>query len=139
MQDYDKTLRKIRYHLENNILLALTLEEAMFYKLIKFLFREIIFSNILSIPLRFLQEELNATKTLYSKKITDLLLKALVGLFLLSLLIIGLIFAFLALAKYLNEVLYSDYKGFLLVSACCIILAALGLGIFQWYNRSRNK
>jgi hypothetical protein len=109
----------------------------MFYKLIKFLFREIIFSNILSIPLRFLHEELNATKTHYSKKITDLLLKALIGLFLFSLLIMGLIFAFLALAKYLNEVLYSDYKGFLLVAAGCIILAALGLGIFQWYNRNK--
>ena len=109
----------------------------MFYKLIKFLFREIIFSNILSIPLRFFNEELNATKLHYSKKLTDLLLKGMVGLFLFSLLIIGLIFAFLALAKYMNEIFYSDYKGFLVVAVGCIILAAIGLGIFQWYNRNK--
>jgi hypothetical protein len=103
----------------------------MFFKLIKLFCRELFVGRILATPLRFFNQEVSSIREQFSKKIAEFFLKLLLGLFVIGLLLLGCLFCFLALAIYLNEILCSTYKGYLLVGSGCVLLSAVCLLLFN--------
>lgn len=99
----------------------------MIFGLIKFLFKVVGFEVLLQKPLRLFQQEIHNMKEEIQKKMAKMFLKVVLWLSFATLLMVSCVFALLALAFYLNEVLYSNYKGFLLVASGCLVVDLLVL------------
>jgi hypothetical protein len=110
----------------------------MIFGLFKFLFKAVGFELLLREPVRLFQQEINSIKEEIRKKMAKLVLKVMLWLSLATLLMVSCVFALLALAFYLNEILYSNYKGFLLVAGGCMVVDLLVLLIVSlrgWGNK----
>jgi membrane-bound ClpP family serine protease len=66
------------------------------------------------------------------------MLKGSLWLFLFLLFNLAFIFGLVALGLYLNEVLYSNYQGFLIVAGICLGLMLLLLGIIKLFGSKKK-
>ncbi len=111
----------------------------MIFGLFKFLFKAVGVDLLLRHSVRLFHQETNNIKEEIQKKIAKIVLKVILWLSLATLLMIGFVFGLLALAFYLNEILYSSYKGFLLVAGGCIVLDLLVLLVVSLSGTSNKE
>lgn len=97
----------------------------MVFGIFKFLFKAVGVELLLQQPVRLFQQEINNIKEEIQKKMAQIVLKVILWLLLAVLLMMSCVFGLIALACYLNEILYSNYKGFLLVAGGCGLLDLL--------------
>lgn len=110
----------------------------MIFGLFKFLLKVVGFELLLKHPMQLFHQQIDNIKEEIQKKMAKMVLKVMLWLSLATLLMVSCVFALLALAFYLNEILYSNYKGFLLVAGGCIVLDLLVLLIVSLRGTSKK-
>lgn len=108
----------------------------MRFKLKKVLFRLVGFELLRKEVVKLLHRGIYSIKEEVNKKLMGFVIKGVLLLLLMGLFSLAFVFGMLALALYFNEVLYSSYKGFLIVSAGCIglLILLLGLSKVRWFK-----
>lgn len=105
----------------------------------KFLLRMVGLGLLFKRPLRLFHQEINNIREEFNKRLAKFMLRCILWLNIISLLIIGVVFGLLSLALYLNEIFYSGYKGFLMVSGGCVLLSLLVLLLVNMRGTSHKN
>lgn len=111
----------------------------MIFGLLKLLFKVVGTQFLLQQPLRLFHQEVDNIKEGVQKKMAKIVLKIVLWLSIATILMASCVFALVALALYLNEILSSSYKGFLLVAGGCALLVLVVLLIVSLRGTSNKE
>ena len=102
----------------------------MIFKLVKLVYKAFATSFFLQEITELFKQEMQRIQEEMQKKINSFLLKIALWIFTILLLFLVCAFLLIGLASYINDMLYSSYKGFLVVAGVCLLLSFL-LGIIS--------